>query len=217
VLARLKSEWRLKLLLLFAVNVIFWTFYQVLSRHAFLPLHTVPTTWLDRAVPYQPAFWSGIYLSQFLFTAGVPLMLTKRDDIRRFVTTMTIMSSIAFAIFLCFPTQCPRPPDVGSDPLMKWIASADGPLNALPSLHAAFLVCIALLAVRIFGRKALPTAVIVMIAIAYSTLATKQHYALDLLAGGALGWLADWMAWRGASADATMAVRSGVASHGGER
>ena len=37
--------------------------------------------------------------------------------------------------------------------------------------------------------------------ILFATLATKQHYAVDLLAGGLIGWFADWLAWRKSDAE----------------
>lgn len=214
---RLQAEWRLKLLLFFAINAGFWVGYQWLSRHALFPLRTVPITWLDRAVPFQPELWSWVYLSQFLFTGTLPLLLVTRADIRRYVVSLAIMIITSFAIFLFLPTEAPRPSAVGDNAAMRWIASADGPLNALPSLHAAFLVCMGWLAWRMFGSKVLPVVVLWGAAILFSTLATKQHYALDLLTGGVLGLLADSLAWRGVSAVAMIPVSSGNASQRGER
>ncbi len=214
---RLQAEWRLKLLLFITINAVFWVGYQWLSRHAHFPLRAIPVTWLDRAVPFQPELWSWVYLSQFLFTGALPLLLVTPAEIRRYLVSLAVMSITSFAIFLFLPTAGPRPNAVGDDAAMRWIASADGPLNALPSLHAAFLVCMGRLAWRMFGWKAVPVVVPWGAAILYSTLATKQHYALDLLTGGALGWLADSLAWRGVSAAAAIPVSNGSASQHGER
>lgn len=217
MLARWQAEWRLKLLLFLACNAIFWTIYQGLSRHAFFPRWEVPSTWLDDAVSFQPGLWSWVYLSQFLFTGILPLLLVTRADIRRYVISLTVMSITSFTIFLFFPTQGPRPNAIGNQAAMRWIASGDGFLNALPSLHAAFVVCMGCLAVRLFGGKVLPVVALWGGAILYATLAIKQHYALDLLTGGALGWVADSLAWRGVSAAARIPVSKGVASQRGER
>jgi hypothetical protein len=217
VFTRLQAEWRLKLLLFIAINAVFWTGYQWLSRHALFPLRTVPITWLDRAVPFQPALWSWVYLSQFLFTGTLPLLLVTRADIRRYVISIAVMSITSFAVFLFFPTEGPRSSAISDHAAMQWITRADGPLNALPSLHAAFIVCMGLLAWRMFGLRVVTVVVIWGGAVFYSTLATKQHYVLDLLAGGTLGWLADSLAWRGASAAAMIPVSSGTASQCGER
>ena len=221
MIRRLQAEWRLKLVLLVVFNAIFWTGYQVLARHVFFPLRAVPVTWLDRAVPFAPTPWAWVYLSQFLFTGPLPLLLTTREDIRRYSVSLAAMSSAGFAVFFFFPTPGPRPADLGGSVAMEWIAAGDGALNALPSLHAAFVVCMSALAWRMFGRAHPLRVVAVAVAwggaILFSTLATKQHYALDLVAGAALGWLADWLAWRGASAAAMMPFISGSTSQLGAR
>jgi membrane-associated phospholipid phosphatase len=217
MLARLKTHWRLKLLLFLAINSIFWTCYQILSRHAFFPLRTVPATVVDEVIPMRPGFWSWVYLSQFLVTGLLPLLLTTREEIRRYASSLAFMSLVGFSVFFFFPTRGPRPSQIEGSLAMQIIAGADGPLNALPSLHAAFVVCMSCLAWRMFGLRAIALAFVWGIAILYSTLATKQHYALDVLAGGVLGWLADWLSWRGASAAATIPVSSGMASQCGER
>ena len=99
----------------------------------------------------------------------------------------------------------------------EWMR-ADGTLNAFPSLHAGFLVYLLKLTARLFPgtwpRWIVIAAGIWGIAILYSTIAIRQHYAVDLIAGAALGWLADWFAWRrdaGVSAATTMSRSSGVA------
>jgi membrane-associated phospholipid phosphatase len=194
------------------LNLVFWSGYSTLGRHAFFPLRDLPQTWLDRAVPYEPAWWGWVYLSQFTFTGVLPWFLGTRDGIRRYVVGVLIMSASSFLIFLFFPTAGPRPSEVGECLAMQCVVSYDGTLNAFPSLHAAFLVNMSALAWRMFGRAATPWIVPWGLAILYATLATKQHYALDLVAGGAIGWGADWLAWRGASdasAHATMARKSG--------
>ena len=221
MIRRLQAEWRLKLVLLVVFNALFWTGYQTLARHAFFPLRAVPVTWLDRAVPFAPTPWAWVYLSQFLFTGPLPLLLTTREAIQRYSVSLAVMSSAGFTTFLFFPTPGPRPPEVGASVAMNWIATGDGTLHAVPSLHAAFVVCMSALAWRMFGgahpRRVVVLAALWSGAILFSTLATKQHYALDLFAGAWLGWMADWLAWRGASAAAMMPFKSGSTSQRGAR
>ncbi|MEO6788312.1 MAG: phosphatase PAP2 family protein [Chthoniobacteraceae bacterium] len=221
MIGRLKAEWRLKLVLLVMFNAVFWTGYQVLARHAFFPLRAVPVTWVDRAVPFAPEPWAWVYLSQFLFTGSLPLLLATREAIRCYSISLAMMSGAGFGTFLFFPTPGPHPPEAGGNLAMEWIAAGDGALNALPSLHAAFVVCMSALAWRMFGREhPWRVAIVVVVwggAILFSTLATKQHYALDLVAGALVGWWADSLAWRGASAAATMPFKSGITSHRGAR
>ncbi len=217
MIARIKAEWRLKLALFLVANAVFWSGYQFLGRCEFFPLREVPLTWLDRAVGYQPNGWVWVYLSQYVFTLALPLLLTTREALRRYGWTLALMGGGAFAVFLFFPTPGPRPLEVGKNAAMQFLATADAPMNALPSLHAAFIACMAMLAWRMFGVRALVVAAVWGGAILFSTLATKQHYALDLPAGLLLGWLADAIAWRGASDAAMMPVSDGVMSQRGAR
>lgn len=212
-LARLQAEWRLKLALTAMLNLVFWWGYELLGRHAFFAPCTVPMTWLDRNIPFHPQPWGWVYLSQFSFTGIVPWLLATRDGIRRYVVGFLIMMGISFAIYLFLPTIAPWPVDVGPTISMYIITTFSGPMNAMPSLHAAFLIYMGALAWRMFGRITPRWCIAIAIgwggAILYSTIATRQHYALDLAAGVVLGWLADAVAWRGASAAATMPVRIG--------
>ncbi|EDY20940.1 phosphoesterase PA-phosphatase related [Chthoniobacter flavus Ellin428] len=221
MLARLRIEWRWKLWLTVALNLVFWGGYELFGRHAFFPLRPVPMTWLDRHIPFQPSPWGWIYLSQFSFTAVVPWLLTTRDGIRRYVAGFVIMMVVSFLIYLFLPTIAPWPADGGSTVPMYIILHGSGPMNAIPSLHAAFLIYMGALAWRMFGRVTPFWVILVAIvwggAILYSTIATRQHYALDLAAGMVLGWIADALAWRGASAAATMPVRVDSASCSGAR
>ena len=221
MIARLRAEWRLKLVLLVVINAVFWSAYELLAHRAFFPLRSVPVTSLDAAVPFQPDPWAWVYLSQYLFTGTLPLLLTSREAIGRYVAALATMSLSGFAFFLFFPTAGPRPTEVSGSLAMRWIAACDGTLNAFPSLHAAFIVCMSRLAWRMFGHEHSRCVVAVSVlwggAILFSTLATKQHYALDLVAGAVLGWLADRLAWRGASAALMMPFKSGSTSQRGAR
>lgn len=214
-----KAEWRLKLLVTAVLNAVFWVCYGTLGRHAFFPIHEVPALWIDRAVPFAPEPWSWVYLSYFAFSGGMPWLLPNREAIRRFVICVGIMMAISFTVFFFLPTRVTRPGDIGSSVAMNWIVKLDGTLNAFPSLHAGFIVSMSALALRVFPvpRWTVIVCGLWFAAIAYSTLATRQHYTLDLLAGGMVGWISHWFAWRGASAAATMPVSSGSASQPGER
>lgn len=214
-----KAEWPLKLRITIMLNAVFWVCYGTLGRHALFPVHEVPMLWLDRAVPFTPEPWSWVYLSYFLFSGGMPWLLPTRKAIRRFVICVGFMMFICFAVFLSLPTQVPRPTNIGSGIAMNWIVNLDGTLNAFPSLHAGFIVSMSALALRVFAvpRWTMVVCGLWFAAISYSTLATRQHYSLDLLAGGIVGWISHWFTWRGATAAAMMPVSKGITSQLGER
>src|SRR5438067_13183511 len=100
---------RLKPLLTVALTVFYRARYGYRSRHAWLALVTPPLTWLDRVVPFQPDGWSGIYLSEFAFTAIVPWLITSREGLRRYAVGLLVLSSASFLCFLLLPVASPRP------------------------------------------------------------------------------------------------------------
>jgi membrane-associated phospholipid phosphatase len=200
LLGRLQAHWQLKAVATLGVSVVFWSGYLYLSRHAFFPVSHLPLTALDRWAGYRPYPWSWIYESVFVLTGIIPWLIITKTQLRRYVTGFALLSLLSFALFILFPVAAPRPTNVEPTPFLLFITHIDGPLNAFPSLHAGCLIYNLLLAHRLF-RKSMTSFIagalwLWVLLILFGTLATKQHYALDLLAGGALGWLADWVAWR---------------------
>jgi membrane-associated phospholipid phosphatase len=205
-LTRVTALWREKLFLTVALNVVFWSTYFFLSRHALFKAHTLPTTWLDDWGGFRPYPWVWIYESNFLLVPAIPWLIVSREELRRCVAGFILLASVSFAIFVVFPVASPRPSDLGTNPFMLFIAHADGLFNAFPSLHASTLIYTIALAKRLFGRSLNPLVfaglVLWAALILFGTLATKQHYAIDLLAGGLIGLAADWVVWRNSSRDA---------------
>lgn len=219
---RLKALWLRKLLLTVVLNLGFWASYAWLGRHAVFQPWTPPLTWFDRTIPFQPQPWGWIYLSQFLFTGGLPWLVDTKEGLRRYSVGLVVMSLTSFAVFLFFPVASPRPAAPEVSVAMAVILGYDGPWNAFPSLHAGFLIYMGRLVWRMFGREApLMLGVIAVSwggAILYATIATRQHYALDLVAGALIGALSDWIAWRTyvpRNAVMTMARSKGVTSQEG--
>ena len=133
------------------------------------------------------------------------------------------MTAISFTVFLFFPVAAPpRLDHTGNHPSMIIISAYDGSFNCFPSLHAAFLFYMAALGWRLFGTVVRPIEVGLCViwgtGILYATIAIRQHYVLDLVAGAAVGCLSYWLAWRGSDkALATMPCNSGVKSQLGVR
>jgi len=100
---------------------------------------------------------------------------------------------IGLGIFLRWPTAPPAPDiDWARYPGVAFLKRIDSSGNACPSLHAAFVVFTAMWnvpALRRFGDRGTLRVLSLLwaLGILYSTLATKQHVLIDLLAGCALG------------------------------
>lgn len=222
--SRFQAHWGLKLRLTILLNLGFWTVYSVLGRIALFPRRTPPLFWPDLVIPFQPEPWAWIYLSQFLVVGPLAWLIPTRSGLLRFGVGFAALSGISFLTFLFFPVASPRILSAPPFGAMAWIVGYDGILNAFPSLHAGFLVFEGALAWRLFGRRlSVPLRCVGVawgLAVLYATIATRQHYALDLLAGGVVGAVADWWAWGSspkARAAATMLQQSDVASQAGSR
>lgn len=196
---RVRSLWRLKLVVTLIVSILFWSIYLFLSRHAWFPLHTLPITMLDVWAGYHPAVWSWVYESIFLLTGLAPWLIVSREQLRRYVAGFAFLSLVSFLLFAIFPVASPRPASVSNSRFLIFITRVDGPLNAFPSLHAGCLIYNLALVHRMFGKSLIPWAAALLwlwaLLILFGTLATKQHYALDLLAGAIIGAGADRLAW----------------------
>ena len=174
----------------------FFIGYFALLRSPAFPLFIMPRTWLDHALPFQP--WALLpYASLWLYIALVPAFLVDRRQLWSFAFGCLGLSLAGYAVFYFYPTAIPAPDvDWSLHPSFRFLKNTDLSGNACPSLHVAFAVFTALWFERILpslGGDRLARAANFSWAalIAYSTLGTRQHVALDVFWGGALGaWAA---------------------------
>jgi membrane-associated phospholipid phosphatase len=153
----------------------------------------LPVTVLDRRIPFlSPTVW--IYHTQFFFLLAGVRALRQPAVISRTLYAMAAASLISFAVFFVYPTTLPRV-EVSAGPLTRrafaLLYAIDPPTNCLPSLHVA-LAWVAALGVGKENRRAGVAALAWAALISLSTLTTKQHYLIDVLAGlcvAALCWL----------------------------
>lgn len=191
VAARLRSQLALKLFLLVVLNLFVYAPYIFLQHHQFFPVTAVPSTALDRMIPFwDQAVW--VYLSIYLLMPIGPFLMTDRKQLFSYASGIILISVIANIVFIFWPTICPRPTVEGTTVAYKLLTVVDMPLHAIPSLHAAFAVYSALcgnLVIRELGGRAIWRVAVWIwaILILYATLATKQHMLADIVVGSALG------------------------------
>jgi membrane-associated phospholipid phosphatase len=199
LIARLQAQWRLKAALTCVLGASFGALYFLLQRHPNGLPHQLPLSAIDRAVPFEPG-WAWVYQSLYAPINLVPWLSRERAELRRYTAGFTLTCAIGFATFLVCPTVGPRPDVAGATGLYALLVQVDMPGNAFPSLHAALLAYTIAFALRLRLPTALITALSAwVLLILYATLATKQHYAVDLVAGVALALACDWFVWRFAS------------------
>lgn len=156
------------------------------TRHA-------PEIALDRAFPLVP-IWAIVYGALYLFLILLPILIVRDDAlIRRTLFAYLLIWCTAYVFFMAYPTIAPRPDKVVGEGFAVWglraLYSSDPPYNCFPSLHVAHSFVSALASYRVhrsLGIFALLCAALV----AVSTLFTKQHYIVDVVAGVFLALIA---------------------------
>lgn len=148
--------------------------------------HYAPAVALDRLFPLRPT-WALVYGALYFFLILLPVFVVRDEEhIRRTVFAYLSIWITAYVFFLAYPTAAPRPAEVEGTGFGAWglrmLYGADPPFNCFPSLHVAHSFVSALTCHRLHrgvGRFAVAAAALVGL----STLYTKQHYVLDVVAG----------------------------------
>lgn len=195
---RFCERWWLIQLGFAAYLTVFMVVYFVLLRHPLFPVTVMPLTALDRAIGFAP--WSLVfYASLWLYISLVPSFLRVWEEMRVYLIQTTALGCIGFVLFLLWPTAAPAPDiDWSQHPSVAFLKAVDASGNACPSLHVAFAVLTLVWMQRLLRHIAAPAWLQVLnllwcLGILYSTLATKQHVALDLYAGALLGYAITWL------------------------
>ncbi|HEY3644154.1 MAG TPA: phosphatase PAP2 family protein [Gammaproteobacteria bacterium] len=189
---RFAYRWWLKTLGISAYITGFMFLYFTLLRHPLFPVTIMPLTGLDRLIDFTP--WSLVlYATLWAYISLVPSTLWSWSEMREYLLQVTLLGLLGFAIFLFWPTAVPDALiDWSAHPSVAFLKSVDAAGNACPSLHVAYAVLTGIWLQRLgrhFGASAAVLALnwLWCLGIAYSTLATKQHVALDLYSGALLG------------------------------
>jgi len=158
----------------------------------------MPEFALDRAIPLQP-IWMLAYGSIWIF-AFLPVFVVRQPELtRRSMLAFLTVIGIAYLGFLLFPTMLPRPAIAGDGffaESLEVIYSLDPPYNCFPSLHVAWAFVAALTCYRVHRRVGF-IALAWATTIGVSTLYTKQHYVVDVIAGIAIAYAAYILFLRG--------------------
>ncbi len=180
--------------------------YFGLQRWQPFPPRAPFVTAFDALIPFEPG-WAPAYLSVCLLVPLFPMLALRREDVWRFLRGIAALCVPCFTTFLLAPMPGPRPATLVSEGAYGWLVGVDATWNAFPSLHAALVVFSFLYGWRVFGRELgargrrlfLGLSLAWAAGILYGTLATKQHWVLDLPPAIVLAFAADRFAWRGAT------------------
>lgn len=168
--------------------MVFFTGYIYLLRHPAYPVAIMPVTMIDRFITFEPLALP-FYLSLWVYVSLPPMLMRTRREIIEYGWWIGCMCLAALAIFYFWPSAIPSTKiDWARYPGVAFLKGMDATGNACPSLHVATAVFSAF-----WLHRRLPTvglgnnsrlfSACWCIAIIYSTMATKQHMAVDVIAG----------------------------------
>lgn len=169
----------------------FWAYFAVLRQPLLAPT-TMPRLAVDAWIPFSTAAFP-VYAALWVYVSLPPAFIGGLRPLLWFGVWISALCLFCLGIFWLFPTTVPA---AGIDwsvyPELALLKDVDAAGNACPSLHVASSVFTALWLERIARSVAAPPALrwanaLLCTAILWSTIATRQHVVLDVLAGIAVG------------------------------
>jgi membrane-associated phospholipid phosphatase len=206
IAARLGVLSRLKAAGTMIFMALFFSAYFAVLRNPPVPPLVMPLTAIDAWVPFTAAAFP-VYVSLWVYVSIPPALIGSFRALAVFGIWIAALCLLCLAIFWLFPTAVPMPAiDWASHPEMAIIKGLDTAGNACPSLHVASAVFSAFWLERLFAKVGAPAllrgaSVLLCLAILWSTMATRQHVFLDVLAGVLVGALFAILSLRQAGAD----------------
>lgn len=167
----------------------------------------MPATTVDHWVTVS-SWWIWIYVSFYIYFIGVYLFSKGLFERQLLFYSYMTSATLSMFTFFVFPTSISREKYlIGhygySESMLNFIRSVDASINCLPSMHIC-LSTIATISVFRISRSLGYGALLWLGLIAYSTMATKQHYFFDVVTGAALGgftWLSVFFFLKRAESD----------------
>jgi membrane-associated phospholipid phosphatase len=182
------------------ISLFFGAYFYLLKDPAY-PTTVMPVTLLDRLIGFQPLALP-IYLSLWVYVSLPPALLATRRELYGYGLAMAGTCLAGLMVFYFWPTTVPAADiDWAQYPDVAFLKSMDASGNACPSLHVATAVFSGIWLHLLLRRFGAPLWLLMLnwlwcTGIVYSALATRQHVAVDVLAGLALGLLAATLSLR---------------------
>lgn len=190
--ARFAILWPLKAAgtMIFMV-LFFWGYFTVL-RHPLTAPTMMPRLVVDEWIPFTAAAFP-VYASLWVYVSLPPAFIGSLRPLLWFGAWISALCLFCLSIYWLFPTAVPAAGiDWSAYPQLAAIKNVDAAGNACPSLHVASSVFTALWLERIARAVGAPAALrwgnaLLCAAIVWSTMATRQHVVLDVIAGIGVG------------------------------
>jgi membrane-associated phospholipid phosphatase len=182
------------------ISLFFGAYFYLLKVSAY-PTTVMPTTLLDRLIGFQPLALP-MYISLWVYVSLPPTLLATRRELYDYGLVIAATCLAGLIVFYFWPTAVPAANiDWAQYPGVDFLKSMDASGNACPSLHVTAAVFSGIWLHHLLRRFGAPLWILIFngawcIGIVYSTLATRQHVAVDVLAGLVLGVLAAYLSLR---------------------
>lgn len=142
---------------------------------------------IDEAIPYLP-WTSFLYIMMYPTLFWIFYELKHHESQNRLLYAFVFLSIISNIIFILYPVSFPREfypipfDNTLGVKILRIVRFIDKPVNCFPSLHVSSLFLFTY-ALWNESKAKFVVALLVTIAISFSTMATKQHYFTDVLGG----------------------------------
>jgi membrane-associated phospholipid phosphatase len=162
-----------------------------------IPGHWVQVhMWNQFYTPVLDVLTNVLYLSHFIspLVLSVLLWQKRRSLYWAFALALVVLSFAAFATYVIFPAAppwwatyngyLPNQP-VTLDHFVtssEQLAKGANPVAAMPSLHAAYPTFIAMVAIYVWGKRAIPV-ILLPVGVIFATIYLGHHYVIDAIAG----------------------------------
>jgi membrane-associated phospholipid phosphatase len=192
IAVRMRRHFLLKLVGTTVWTWIFFIAYFHLLRHPSQPALVMPLTAIDHFVPFQPAALYA-YLTLWFYVGIAPGLQRNFKELVVYGLWAGALCMAGLTCFYLWPTSVPALAfDVSGFPGFAMLQGVDAAGNACPSMHVAIALFSAIWLDHILRETGSPWYLRALngawfAAIAWSTLATKQHVAIDVIAGAVLG------------------------------
>lgn len=194
IATRIGVCWPLKSVGTSLFMALFFVAYFAVLQTPFGPGAMMPLTWLDARIPFAEIAFP-VYVSLWVYVSLPPALMSSLRSLLWFGVWVGSMCLLCIAIFWFLPTAVP-PADIdwALHPGIAMIKGIDAAGNACPSLHVASAVFSAFWLQRVLRNVGAPgwlqvVNVLHCLAILWSTVATRQHVVLDVVAGCIVGVL----------------------------
>ena len=182
------------------IGLFFGAYFYLLKDPAY-PTTVMPIIFLDRLIGFQPLALP-LYVSLWVYVSLPPALLATRRELYGYGRVMAGTCAAGLIVFYFWPTAVPAANiDWAQYPNVDFLKNMDASGNACPSLHVTTAVFSGIWLHHLLRRFSAPAWILICncmwcIGIVYSTLATRQHVAVDVLAGLMLGVVAAYLSLR---------------------